>query len=71
MNYQQIEILSYDRQATFLAEAEQRRLAQDVVASQVHPVRAWLGQRLMTWGAWLVSGQATPALPFTTETVAG
>lgn len=68
MNYQQLETLTYERQATFLAEAEQRRLIQHTVANQVHPVWMWIGQRLIALGQRWSGSQATP--PLTTQTVA-
>lgn len=70
MNYQQIESLTYERQATLLAEAEQRRLTRQVVTGQVHPVQAWVAQRLLTWGQRLTSGKAMPAMSLTAEHVA-
>ncbi|MEZ4869260.1 MAG: hypothetical protein R3C14_48505 [Caldilineaceae bacterium] len=70
MNYQQLETLTYERQATFLAEAEQRRLVQHATATQGHPIRAWIGQRLIAFGQRLSSSQATPTLPLITKTVA-
>lgn len=62
MNYQQLETLTYERQAIFWAEAEQRRLTKHAVAGQVHPVRVWLGQRLIAVGQRWSSGQAAPTL---------
>ncbi|MCE7986629.1 MAG: hypothetical protein DYG89_36105 [Caldilinea sp. CFX5] len=70
MNYRQIESLTYDRQATLLAEAEQRRLAKRAITRQLHPMRAWVAQRLLTWGQWLTSGKARSAISLTAEHVA-
>lgn len=70
MNYQQLETLTYERQAIFLAEAEQRRLTKHAVAGQVHPVQAWIGQRLIALGQRWSSSQRTPALPLTAKPVA-
>jgi hypothetical protein len=62
LHYQQLETLTYERQAIFLAEAEQRRLVQHAVAGQGHPVRAWIGQRLIALGQRWSSGPAEPTL---------
>lgn len=62
MNYQQLETLTYERQAMFLAEAEQRRLSKCAVAGQAHPVRVWIGQRLIALGQHWSSGPAAPTL---------
>lgn len=70
MNYQQLETLTYERQAMYLAEAEGRRLTRQATTGQIHPVRAWVAQRLIAWGQRLVSRTATPALPLTAEPVA-
>lgn len=70
MNYQQIETLTYDRQATFLAEADQRRLAQYAATNRPQPMRAWVGQRLIAWGQRLTSSKATPVLPLAATSVA-
>ena len=70
MNYQQLEMLTYDRQATYLAEAEQRRLVKQATTRQIHPVQVWVAQRLITWGQQLASGKAAPTLRLTAESVA-
>lgn len=70
MHYQQIERLTYERQATLLAEAEQRRLAKHAITHQLHPMRAWVAQCLLTWGQRLTSGKAMPAISLTAEHVA-
>jgi hypothetical protein len=70
MNYLQIATLTYERQATFLAEAEQRRLANIVAPPQVHPCLVWIGQQLIRWGQQLLRAKETPVGPFTPETVA-
>ena len=67
MNYQQFETLTYERQAIFLAEAEQRRLTQYAIANPVHPVRAWIAQRFIALRHRASCGQAIPALPFTAQ----
>jgi hypothetical protein len=70
LQYQQMETLTYDRQATFLAEADQRRLAKTVATAQVHPCLAWVGQQLIVLGQQLLRAKETPVVPFTPETVA-
>jgi hypothetical protein len=70
MNHQQIEFLTYERQATFLAEAEQLRLANAVAPTQVHSCLAWIGQQLIVLGQQLLRAKETPVVPFTPETVA-
>jgi hypothetical protein len=70
MNYLQTETLTYDRQATFLAEAEQRRLVNTVATTQVYPWLAWVGQQLIGLGQELLRAKETPVVPFTPETVA-
>lgn len=62
MNYQQLETLTYERQAIFWAEAEQRRLNKRAVADQAHPVRVWLGQRLIALGQRWSGGPTAPTL---------
>ena len=69
LHYQQIETLTYERQATLLAEAEQRRLDKHGVAHRANPVRRWVAQCLIAWGQQLASGQATLALPLNTKPV--
>jgi len=59
LDYHQIVTLGAERQATYLADAEQRRLTDLVTAGQLHPVRVWLGQRLIAWGERLMSGSTT------------
>ncbi|MCE7982286.1 MAG: hypothetical protein DYG89_13910 [Caldilinea sp. CFX5] len=70
LNYHELVTLAVDRQAAYLADAEQRWLVEQVTAGQLHPVRVWLGQRLIAWGARLMRGNGTPIMPLTTETVA-
>ncbi len=70
MNQQEIEFLTYERQATFLAEAEQRRLANAVAPAQVHPALAWVGQQLIALGQQLRGITETPAAPIISPTVA-
>jgi hypothetical protein len=65
MNYLQTETLTYDRQATFLAEAEQRRLVNTVATTQVYPCLAWVGQQLIVLGQQLLRAKETPVVPFT------
>lgn len=59
LNYHEMVTLALDRQATYLADAEQRRLVEEATAGQLHPVRVWLGQRLIAWGERLMSGSTT------------
>jgi len=70
MNYQQLETLTYERQAMYLAEVEGRRLTKHAATGQIHPVQAWVAQQLIAWGQQLVSRTATPALPLAAEPVA-
>jgi hypothetical protein len=65
--YQQMEGLTYELQADFLAEAEQRRLEQSLAPSQPHPLIAWIGQQLVVLG-WQLQGKRgtqlfIPSLP--------
>jgi hypothetical protein len=64
MNYHQISTEATERQQLFLAEAEQRRLAQ-LVPAQPHPLMAWVGQRLIGWGQRLQAEKRTTVWPVT------
>lgn len=68
MNYQQLATLTYERQATLLAEADQRRLAKRAVAGQRYPIRVWIAQRLIALGQRWSGDQVAPTL--TTQPVA-
>jgi hypothetical protein len=70
MNDQQLETLTYERQKTFLAEAEERRLVQHAVVNQGHPIRVWIGQRLIALGQRWSSGSGPSALRVSAESVA-
>lgn len=70
MNYLQLESLTYDRQVTILANAEQRRLADTAITAQAHPWLVWGGQQLIRFGQQLLSSPATRALPCPSETAA-
>lgn len=70
LQYQQMETLTYDRQATFLAEADQRRLVKTTAPAQVHPWLAWVGQQLIGLGQQLLRAKETPVVSFIPERVA-
>jgi hypothetical protein len=72
MQYQQLEFLTYERQQTFLEEAEQRRLQKTLPAPRRRSVQAmmrWFGVHLVRWGDRLVwqglrlQGEPSPSLP--------
>jgi len=73
LNHLQTETLAYDRQQSFLAEAQERRLAkllaQSHSHSQSHPLLAWVGQQLIGWGKQLLGETATPTFPLTPTSV--
>ena len=68
LNYDEIVTRSEVHRALLLTNAEQQRLAQSLSMSQLHPLRVWIGQRLMAWGQRL-QGQSravsTPVAPAT------
>ncbi|MCE7986641.1 MAG: hypothetical protein DYG89_36165 [Caldilinea sp. CFX5] len=68
LNYDEIVTRTEAQRALLLTNAEQQRLTQSLVASQPHPVSAWIGQQLIVWGQRL-QGQSNvvpaPAAPAT------
>lgn len=69
LNYHEMATLAADRQAAYVADAEQRWLVELATAGQLHPAQVWLGQRLIAWGERLARRRVTVALPLTTEVV--
>ncbi len=60
--YQQMEELTYARQADYLAEAELERLERSLAPHQPHPLLAWLGQQLVVLGRQLQGEERTQEL---------
>ncbi len=49
LHYHQIEFLTYERQAEYCAEAEQRRLVQSLSLKRSYRIIGWVGQQLIRW----------------------
>lgn len=68
LNYDEIVTQASEHRSFLLANAEQQRLTQSLVFGQPHPLRAWIGQRLIALGRQLQGERqeaplAAPALP--------
>jgi hypothetical protein len=68
LNYNEIVTQASEHRSFLLANAEQQRLAHSLVPGQPHPLRAWIGQRLIALGQQLQGERqeaplATPTLP--------
>lgn len=53
MQYPVMEVLTYERQADFLADAEQQRFERALAPNQPHPLIVWIGQQLVVLGEHL------------------
>ena len=59
MQYPLMEVLTYERQADFLADAEQQRLERSLTPHRPHPLIAWIGQQLVVLGEQLQGERRT------------
>ena len=63
LNYDEITTQVHEHRTLLLANAEQRRLAQSLTASQLHPIFAWVARQLIRWDQQLQDAKRPPLLP--------
>ncbi len=62
LQYPLMEMLIHERQADFLADAEQQRLERSLTRHRPHPLIAWIGQQLVVLGEQLQGERRTQEL---------
>ena len=65
LQYPLMEMLIHERQADFLADAEQQRLERSLAQHRPHPLIVWIGQQLVVLGRHLQGER--PAQVFISE----